>query len=105
MIDKLFHSNSNPKPNHECHWSPPPDHDIHRFNELLDMIDHPVNTDDYKVPLKQTPVNPTHSVVGVHQPQLAPPDLDHEEAPQRQIERNISKSYTEQNISIEETEV
>ena len=54
------------------HWSPPPDDDIHQFNELLDMIDRPVNTNDYKV--KQKAVKPTQSVVEVHQPHLTPPD-------------------------------
>ena len=29
------------------HLSIPPDDDIHRFNELLDIIDRPANTDDY----------------------------------------------------------
>ena len=72
MIDRLL-TDANPKPKPKRHWSPPPD-DIHRFNELLDMIDRPVNTNDYKVPLKQKPVKPTQSVVEVHQPYLAPPD-------------------------------
>ena len=75
MIDRLF-TDADPKPKLERHWSPPPDDDIHRFNELLDMIDRPVNTHDYKVPMKQRePVKPTKSVVEVHQPHdLAPPD-------------------------------
>jgi hypothetical protein len=75
MIDRLF-IDADPKPKPECHWSPPPDDDIHRFNELLDVIDRPVNTCDYKVPVKQQePVKPTQSVVEVHQPRdLAAPD-------------------------------
>ena len=73
MIDRLF-TDTNPKLKPKHHWSPPPDDDIHRFNELLDMIDRPVNTNDYKVPLKQKPVKPTQSVVEVHQPYLTPPD-------------------------------
>ena len=75
MIDRLF-TDADPKPKPEHHWSPPPDDDIHRFNELLDVIDCPVNTHDYKVPVKQQePVKPTQSVVEVHQPHdLAPPD-------------------------------
>ena len=73
MIDRLF-TDTDPKPKPKRHWSPPPDDDIHRFNELLDMIDRPVNTNDYKVPLKQKPVKPTQSVVEVHQPYVAPPD-------------------------------
>ena len=47
---------------------------MHRFNELLDMIDRPVNTNDYEVPLRKDPVEPTHSVVEIHQPNVAPPD-------------------------------
>ena len=73
MIDRLF-SDTDPKPKPKRHWSPPPDDDIHRFNELLDMIDRPVNTNDYKVPHKQKPVKPTQSVVEVHHPYLTPPD-------------------------------
>ena len=74
MIDRLF-TDTDPKPKPKRHWSPPPDDDIHRFNELLDMIDRPVNTNDYKVPvLKQKPVKPTQSVVEVHHPYLTPPD-------------------------------
>ena len=73
MIDRLF-TDTDPKLKPKRHWSPPPDDDIHRFNELLDMIDRPVNTNDYKVPvLKQKPVKPTQSVVEVHHPYLAPP--------------------------------
>ena len=75
MIDRLF-TDTDPKPKPERHWSPPPDDDIHRFNELLDMIDRPVNTHDYKVPVKQQePVKLTQSVVEVYQPcDLAAPD-------------------------------
>ena len=75
MIDRLF-TDADPKLKPERHWSPPPDDDIHRFNELLDVIDGPVNTQDYKVPVKQLgPVKPTQSVVEVHQPcNLAAPD-------------------------------
>ena len=73
MIERLL-TNTDPKPKPKWHWSPPPDDDIHRFNELLDMIDRPINTNDYEVPLKQNPVKPTQSVVEVHQPYLTPPD-------------------------------
>ena len=38
MIDMLF-TDTDLKPKAEHHWSPPPDEDIHRFNELLDVID------------------------------------------------------------------
>ena len=92
-INKLFRRNGNRKPQPKCHWSPPPDDDIHRFYELLDIIDHPINTNDYNVPLKVAPVSPTVSVVEVHQPQLAILE------PQ--------KESNEQNVSVdpEETEV
>ena len=56
------------------HLSLPPDDDIHRFNELLDVIDRPVNTNDYRVPLLGQ--KPTTSVVEVHQPYLPPPDSE-----------------------------
>ena len=76
-IDRLF-TDADQKPKPERHWSPPPDDDIHRFNELLDVIDRPVNTHDYNVPVKQQePVKPTQSVVEVHQHHdLAAPDPD-----------------------------
>ena len=56
----------------------PPDDDVHQFHDLLDIIDHPVNTNDYKVTVKQA--IPTFSVVEVHQPQLAPPDSEESNA-------------------------
>ena len=75
MIDRLF-TDTDPKPKPDRHWSSPPDDDIHRFYELLDEIDRPINTDDYEVSVKQQePVKPTQSVVEVHQPRnLAAPD-------------------------------
>ena len=75
IIDRLF-TDADPKPKPECHWRPPPDDDIHRFNKILDVIDRPINTHDYKVPVNQRePVKPTQSVVEVHQPRdLAAPD-------------------------------
>ena len=74
IIGKLF-TVSAPKPKPESHYSAPLDDDIHRFNELLDIIDRPVNTSDYKVPLKKKPVQkPTQSVVEMHHPQLVPHD-------------------------------
>ena len=74
MIGKLFTASS-PEPKPESHCSAPLDDDIHRFNELLDIIDRPVNTSDYKVPLKKKPVQkPTQSVVEMHHPQLVPHD-------------------------------
>ena len=71
MIDRLF-IDADPKPKSERYWSPPPDDDIHRFSELLDMIDHPATTDDYRVPVTvaaHKPLAPTQSEVEI------PPDL------------------------------
>ena len=76
MIDRLF-TETDSKPNPRLRrWSQPPDDDIHRFDELLDELDCPINTDDYNtVPLlRPTPVEPTYSVVEVHHPCLAPSD-------------------------------
>ena len=73
IIDRLF-TDTDPKPKPERPWSPPPDDDIHQFYEFLDRIDRPVNTQDYKVPIKQQePVKPTQSVVEVYR-DLAAPD-------------------------------
>ena len=52
---------------------PPPDDDIHQFNELLDMVDRPYV---YKPLKQQEPVKPTQCVVEVHQPHdLAAPEV------------------------------
>ena len=56
------------------HETLPPDDDIHRFNELLDTIDRPVNTNDYALPLRERLIEPTRSEVVVHKPCLAPMD-------------------------------
>ena len=79
VVDRLFSDAAGPKPKPKCHCSPPPDDDIHRFNELLDIIDSPANTYDYyTVSLKQKPVQKlTQSIVELHQPLLA--RLDPEE--------------------------
>ena len=51
----------------------PPDEDIHRFHELLDIIDYPVNTNDYNIPHVDTnPPEPTKSVVELPKPVQAP---------------------------------
>ena len=64
ITNKLF-TETDPKPNPRLRWSPQPDDDI---DELLDELDCPV-------PLLRpaVPVNPTYSVVEMHQPCLAPP--------------------------------
>ena len=74
-IVKVFTANAAPKPEPKP-GNIPPDDDIHRFNELLDMNDRPVNTNDYQAELRQKPVVPTQSVVEVHIPNLAPPDQE-----------------------------
>ena len=73
MIEKLF--DSKPNPTHH-HWSTPTDSDdIHRFEEQTGELVSAVNTNDYAtVPLIR-PMEPTYSVVEVHQPRdLAQPD-------------------------------
>ena len=56
------------------HRLPPGDGNIHRSHELLDMIDHPVNNNDYNVPqVKPEPAKPTQSVVELSiNPDLVP---------------------------------
>ena len=57
------------------HMRPQPEDNIHRFNELLDMIVGPANTNDYNLPLlDQQPVEPTYSVVEL--PKHAKPSQD-----------------------------
>ena len=70
-LDGFLTQTIQPKPKRQ---SPPPDDDIHRFHEVLDMIDHRVNADDYNVPQRQHAAAPTHTVVEVHKPHLTPPD-------------------------------
>ena len=77
MIDGLS-TETQPKPNsRQRRFSPPPDDDIHRFDELMDELDCPIYTDDYNtIPLiRPTPVKPTQSVVELPKPcDLAAPD-------------------------------
>ena len=55
------------------HKPVPADEDIHRFHELLDMIDRPANTNDYNIPqVKPKPAKPTQSVVEPPKPLLVP---------------------------------
>ena len=63
MITRFF-SKADPTIRATYHQRPPPDNNIHRFNEVLDMIAGPVNTNDYNIPLlDRQPVEPTYSVV------------------------------------------
>ena len=77
--------------NHE----PPPDNNIHRFHELLDMIDHPVNTNDYNIPqVRPKPVEPTYSVVEIPKPYLEPPPPpleEIEEEPEHEPQQQLSE--------------
>ena len=50
----------------------PAANDSNKELNLMDIIDCPINTNEYKVPVKQ--VEPTCSVVEVHQPKLPVPD-------------------------------
>ena len=75
MMERLF-ADADPKPAPRLRrWSPTPDDDNHRFDELMDELDCPVSTDDYStLPfLRQKPVEPTVSVVEVYKPHLAAP--------------------------------
>ena len=59
----------------EFNYKPiPADGGNHHFNELLDMIDRPVNTNDYNsAQVKPRPSKHTHSEVELPKPYLAPP--------------------------------
>ena len=99
IIDRLF-TDTDPEPTPRSHrWSPPPDDDIHRFDELMDDLDCPVSADDYNIiPLvRPTPrVKPTFSLKEVHQPYLASPDP--EEATNTQ---NIQCHGTAEEVQVE----
>ena len=74
MINWLF-IDADSKPARRLHpYNPPPDDDIHRFDELLDELDCPVNTEDYNTAplLRPAPLEPTFSVVHMHKPTFAP---------------------------------
>ena len=87
MINRLL-TKTDPKPK-RTDVSLQPDDDIHRFDELLDIIDRPLNTNDYKVLCNQKPVGPTSSVVEI-------PDADQLEPPEHEkanMQQKISGSY------------
>ena len=71
-FSKVFKSGPQPKSKQQL-IPPPPDEDIHRFHELLDMIDRPINTNDYNIlsSTNQTPNKPTHSVVEISKQPLS----------------------------------
>ena len=72
MIGQLYMSmdaDQKPAPR-QRHYIPPPDDDIHRFDELMDELDCPVNTDDYNTAplLRPAQLEPTFSVVEMPKP-------------------------------------
>ena len=69
IIDRLF-TNTDPKLKPKRHRSPPPDDDIHRFNELLDMIDRPIKTIQCYLKSKQIKASETHPVCSGGAPSL-----------------------------------
>ena len=71
MPKKIFLTPAN-DPNMELNL--PPADDAYELHDLLNVIDRPVNTNDYEIPVK--PVKSTTSVVEVHKPQLALPDAE-----------------------------
>ena len=71
MLKKLLDTSAN-DPNHDLNL--PPDDDAHGLHDLLNIIDRPVNTNDYAVPEK--PAKLTTSVVEVHKPQRVSPDTE-----------------------------
>ena len=69
-VKRKFSKKKQKKVNHE---PVPADEDIHQIYKLLDMIDRPVNTNDYNIPqVKPKPVEPTQSVVEPPKPLLVP---------------------------------
>ena len=73
MMEQLSADTDQKPAPRQRHYIPPPDDDIHRFDELLDELDCPVNTDDYNTAplLRPAPVEPTFCVVHVHKPKFA----------------------------------
>ena len=72
MINR-FRANSTTRARRHLRLPPAADDNVHRFNELLDMIAGPANTNDYNVPLlDQQPVEPTYSVVELPKPSQDP---------------------------------
>ena len=68
----------------------PPDDDIHRFNELLDIIDHPVNNDDYSVPLlRKKPMESFLTEVEVHQAYMPPLVPETEKAKTQDLQKKL----------------
>ena len=95
MISGLLTKTVDPKQKFKHQNTPPPDDDIHRFNELVDVIDRPINTNDYKVPLTQKTKEPTHSVVEMYHSNLEPT------VPEESITQNTPDTCTKESIHVQ----
>ena len=94
-----FSKKKQKKVNHE---PVPADDDIHQFYELLDMIDRPVNTNDYNIPqVKPKPVVPTQSVVEPPKPLLVPANPSPMEAIKEEPELESGERESEQDDTID----
>lgn len=85
------------------YYSPPPDDNTHRFDdELLDDLDSPVNNDYCNVSpslLKPVTMEPTFSVVEMHQPCHAPSDPEEASALNMPTDSGIKVDKKEGTIS------
>ena len=76
------------------------DIDIHQFHELLDVMDHPVNINNYNIPqVHQKPAGPTSSVVDLPKCHLAPPappleEIEEEPEPKSQQQFSAQDDIT-----------
>ena len=70
----------------------PPPHDIHGLHDLLDTIDHPLNTEtnDYKIPTKQEEF--TCSIVEMKESHLASPNTNETRITEIEIDINTSQN-------------
>ena len=94
MIHRLLsETDPKPKPRERRFSQPPPDDDIHRFDELLDELDCPVYTADYNTAplIRSVRLQPTYSVVEVHQLHLSVSDPEGASAQNRSVERDGSE--------------
>ena len=89
------------------HKQVPADEDIRQFHELLDMIDRPINTNDYNIPqVEPKPVEPTQSVVeppkSLFVPATPPPLEAIKEEPELESEQQASKHDGTDVITVKE---
>ena len=98
-VKEKFSKKKQKKVNHE---QVPADDDIHQFYELLDMIDRPVNTNDYNIPqVKPKPAEPTQSVVEPPKPLLVPANPPPLEAIKEEPELESGEQESEQDGTID----